>query len=158
MSVTGMVISGSNTEFRNGNTDVLMVFGSSVVKGMLVPTVNVCVGLPAPCARALETSNNDAPNKAEPPPINCRRVSRTRPIGHSLPEVSSGILERSRIHAQCSGATDECQGMNAAKAHRRRSDVAPRRAGGTQLFPCGQLVRVSMEHGWRRSANCGQRG
>ena len=84
MSVTGMVISGSKTEFRNGNTDVLMVFGSSVVKGMLVPTVNVCVGLPAPCARAPETSNNDAPNKAEPPPINCRRVSRTRPIGHSL--------------------------------------------------------------------------
>jgi hypothetical protein len=71
---------------------------------MLVPTVNVCVGLPAPCARALERSNNDAPNKAEPPPINCRRVSRTRPIGHSprrfrrkfwnVPELAPSAAER----------------------------------------------------------------
>ena len=44
-----MLISASNTEFRNGNTEVLIVFGSSV--GRVKPQLELDVDRPARMAR-----------------------------------------------------------------------------------------------------------
>ena len=70
-----MAISGSNTELRNGNTDVLMVLGSSVVNGMLVPTVSVRV---AP--RGRRDAGQDQPPRPRPAAAGAQQDRRVMPM------------------------------------------------------------------------------
>ena len=155
MSITGMVISGSNTELRKGNTDVLIVLGSSVVNGMLVPTVSVSVGLPESCAPSPSTSS--IPTR--PTRRNRRRSSvaaSTEPAPFvRSPRSSTNILERSRIYASAAerrALVKECAWLLRVFPGGRRAG----RAGARLPSPCG-CVRVSTGHGWRRSASCGPR-